>query len=570
MWFVIESVSCAIARREKAFRKDESGSLVIFTLFILVLVLMLAGIAIDSMRHETNRVAMQNTLDNAILAASSLSQDLDAEILIKDHVAKAGLDPDSVTVTAVDENANGNDLVSRRVMATSSVQTDTMLMNMMGIDTLESPSGGAAEEAIMNIEISLIVDISGSMGWNSKMDNLKVAATDFVNHVLTTGPNASRTSISIIPYNATVVTGSELLSRLNADGEIISVTLPVGAHPGAISAYSTEHNDSTCVRVEDGDFNSTEISATTPLTRYAHFDRGRDNYNSPDMWERWCDDTRSEIMVLETDPVALADHIDDLSAGGWTGIDNGMKWGVALLDPAIAPVIEGMVDDGVLAEEVRGRPGAYDGLKTKKIVVLMTDGANTIQRDLKDEFKYGPTRIWHAESRTTGFDAVLGRDLTHYDGYYVEMPDNDPSERWYVPGSPWTTSDDYYTADVDIPADALQRDYLELNRRFAARDIASFFFENSDSTAFAEHDDTVIQTEGYGSIDDRLEDICDAAKYDEKIEVFAIGFEAPSAGLAAMENCASKAGNYFDVSGTEISAAFDAIAGQITLLRLTN
>lgn len=554
---------------ERRFRKDESGSLIIFTLFLLIMVLLIGGMAVDTMRHETRRVEMQNTLDNAILAASSLNQGLDAETLVKDHVAKAGLDPNSVTVTSTDTFANNTDLTSRRVVATSDVDTGTMFMNMMGIDTLKSYAGGTAEEAIQNIEISLIVDISGSMGTNSRMVNLKVAAKDFVDYVLTTGPNASRTSISIIPYNATVVVGDDLLSRLNADGNLVNVVNPP-AYPGALQAFSTEHNNSTCVRFEDNDFLATSISAATELKRVAHFDRGSNSYSSPAMWQRWCNEDRTAIMAHETDAETLKNHIEGLSTGGWTGIDNGMKWGVALLDPAINPAIDSMVDAGLLTETVRGRPGIYDRTQTNKIVVLMTDGANTIQRDLKSDYKNGPSRAWYAVSRTTGFDSALGRDLTNFDGYFVEMPNADPSERWYVPGSPWTTSDDYYVAEGDIPADAEQLDYLELNRRFSVNDLASFLFENSDTPAFDAHKDSVEQTEGYGSIDDRLEDICDAAKTNDRIEVFAIGFEAPQAGLDAMSNCASSIGNYYDVQGTEISQAFDSIAGQITLLRLTN
>ena len=134
----------------------------------------------------------------------------------------------------------------------------------MGIDELNGGSGGRAYEAVQNIEISLIVDISGSMGRNSRLDNLKVAAKEFVDVVLTDNPSADHTSISIIPYNATVVVGSQILSRLNAGGGI-SVVDPVPSYPGAIETYRTEHTHSTCVRFEDDDFYTRAISPTTPL-----------------------------------------------------------------------------------------------------------------------------------------------------------------------------------------------------------------------------------------------------------------------------------------------------------------
>lgn len=66
-----------------------------------------------------------------------------------------------------------------------------------------------------------------------------------------------------------------------------------------------------------------------------------------------------------------------------------------------------------------------------------------------------------------------------------------------------------------------------------------------------------------------LANVCDATKT-AGITVYAIGFEAPTEGIAAMENCASSPGHFYDVSGTSIQGAFAAIADQINELRLTN
>lgn len=551
------------------FRTDERGSLTIFSLFIFVLLLLITGLAVDVLRFETERVAMQNTLDSAILSASSLNQDQDPETLVKDYMSKAGFDPDAVTVVAVnDYAADGTNVVGRSVSATTQLSVDTMFMDMMGISSLQGGAGGSAFESVQNVEISMIVDISGSMGSNSRLTNLKTAAKEFIDTVLADETGMTRTSISIIPYNATVVVGDDLLSRLNADGETVTIDDAPG-YPGALTSYGTEHAYSTCVRFEDDDFDSRAIGPDTPLHRVSHFKEGGNSYATPSMNSRWCNEDRASILPLSNDPEELKDHIDSLVAAGWTGIDNGMKWGVALLDPAIAPVITDLVDDGVLPEDVRDRPGVYNNASTLKYVVLMTDGANTIQRDLDEPFKNGPSRIWYAESRTSGPHPTESRQLNHFDGYFVEMPGNPATSRWFVPGLPTTNSDNAYAAETSIPADAVQLDYIEVYKRFSVRDVARFFFRNADPGAEDDHEDAVVQTEGYGSIDARLEDICDAAKSNNRITVFAIGFEAPQEGLDAMRNCATTIGHYFDVEGTQISDAFKSIAGQITMLRLT-
>ena len=70
-------------RSQKAiFVRDEAGSLTIFSLFMFILILFISGMAVDMVRHEKERVALQNAIDTAVVAASSMTQDksTDAEI----------------------------------------------------------------------------------------------------------------------------------------------------------------------------------------------------------------------------------------------------------------------------------------------------------------------------------------------------------------------------------------------------------------------------------------------------------------------------------------------------------
>ena len=552
----------------RQFAGNESGAILIFTIFLFVLTIVVGGIAVDVMHHESRRVSVQNTIDSAILGASSLNQGIDAKELVRDYATKAGIDPDIIEIKPYESRVNGSQVTMRRVSAVADVEVDTFFMSFLGVDDLVGQAGGTATEGVQNVEISLIVDISGSMGDNDRMTNLKVAAKNFINKVLVENNRAGTTSMSIVPYNATVVVGNEFLSRLDAAGVVVDIPVPA-PYPGALLGYRTQQTTSTCVRFEDNDFTSRAISEQTDLARVAHFRTGSNSFKRPTMGQRWCNENRSEILVHSTNAKDLQDHIDGLTTGGWTGIDNGMKWGVALLDPALNTVIAGMVDDKLLSEEVRGRPGVYDKEQTKKVVVLMTDGDNTIQRDLKAQFKAGPTRIWFSETSTTGFDATLNRDRTEFDGYFVRMPDNSTAQRWFVPGNPTSTSDDHYLPEAALPLDAAQMDYRAVYDRFATEDVANFFFKASDTNAFDAHMDAWEQTEGYATIDTRLQAICDAANLNEDIEVYAIGFEAPTAGLDAMKGCASSIGYYYDVDGKGIAKAFDSIAGQIAMLRLS-
>ena len=194
----------------------------------------------------------------------------------------------------------------------------------------------------------------------------------------------------------------------------------------------------------------------------------------------------------------------------------------------------------------------------KKIVVLMTDGMNTDHLDLGDSFKSGPSRIWYSDSLANG---------TEFNGYIVEMPGNSTAQRWYVPGSPLSTSDDSYLSATSLPADAVQWDYHKVYERFRPEDVPDYFFR-SDSVANNAHDNARIDTGGYGSADTRVRTICGEAR-SAGVDIYTIAFQAPASSQTLLQDCAAEAGRYFDVNGLDIAAAFDAIAIDLTKLRLT-
>jgi len=85
-------------------------------------------------------------------------------------------------------------------------------------------------------------------------------------------------------------------------------------------------------------------------------------------------------MRLTTDFSSLRTAIDNLNADGNTNIPIGMAWGWNAVSP-YAPFADGV---------------AYNTPKHKKIVILMTDGENTIaQRDTPNDGTYAGTGyIW--------------------------------------------------------------------------------------------------------------------------------------------------------------------------------
>lgn len=504
------------------FRRDESGVLVVFSLFFFMIILLVGGLGIDMMRSEMTRTRLQNAADNSALAAADLDQTLDPAAVVADYFAKSGMTQylDSVTVT--------EGLGFRVVDVAVSAVMDTNFIHMVGIDTMSIAAASTAEERIDAVEISLVLDISGSMGSNSRLTNLKVAAKEFIDTLMDTS-EAGKVSISIVPYATQVSVGSTLLAEYNA---------------------TSEHSYSDCVNFETSDFSSTSLSTTDVLKRTGHFDvwSFTDYVKTP-----VCNtDSASDIRPLSMDRIALKAQIDSLVAGGNTSIDIGMKWGTALLDPSTQGVVTNLISSGNIVPEFAGLPVAYGSSETLKVIILMTDGQNTSQYYLNEGYRDGYTNVYYNESQ---------------DRFSIYYENHHGSDDYYWPHT--RSWEDHAYGDSESGT-ASRLTFPQLWNQVSL--IWNYYYHYypilGNSAANSWYYDVWSYVSG-STKDSRLDNICNAAK-NNGVLVYSIGFEAPSSGQAVLKSCASSDSHYYDVDGIEISEAFSAIASSIRKLKLTN
>lgn len=153
-----QRVNQQLSRRSSDFRDDENGSIIIFTLFLLILMLAIGGMAVDFMRFECERAVLQSTADRAVLAAADLDQDADQKQVVIDYFEKAGLSG------AIVGEPNVEDLGGRRsVGVVANQEINTIFLKLLGIHKLSSNAASTAVDGVADIEVSLVVDLSGSM-----------------------------------------------------------------------------------------------------------------------------------------------------------------------------------------------------------------------------------------------------------------------------------------------------------------------------------------------------------------------------------------------------------------------
>ncbi len=535
------------ARAFGNFAADEEGSLIIFSLYLLVIMLIVAGMGVDLMYAESRRMRLQSTLDRAVLAGASLSQTINSKAVVLDYFAKEGLsgaiNASDITVTAT---ATG-----KTVSAGASIPLDTLFLGLAGINQLQAPARGAARENVTDVEISLVVDVSGSMGGSSssgkrKIEDLQQAAKEFV-YAMQCDPDsasapfagpctvpAGKVSISLVPYNQQVLAGEPLLSQFDV---------------------TREHTYSSCMDFNGADFTATALALDPTVI---------DPTNSPNpnptlprsapiaVWGsgkyaldplRVCNpDPKRRIRPYVGDHAQLFAAIDGLYAGGNTSIELGMKWGTALLDPAFQPGLANMANNlGLVDPAFVGRPFSYTRPDTKKVIVLMTDGMNTTHWQVKAGLRSGLSPFWEDDKNNVSlFDPAQG-DFYHVaTGGRGPNPYGDPSK---VQQLSW--------------ADFWQK----YNKHFYSQVVSA---ANHSSLPV-----NPVDSIGSSLKDARLDAMCNAAKA-RGITIYTVGFEAPAHSRTIMKACATDAAYYFDVNGTTISQAFQAIARNINALRLIN
>ena len=372
-----------IRKVSKRFWRQEDGALTVFACFMVLLMLMVCGIAVDLMQNEMMRTKVQNTLDRAVLAASDLDQPLDPEDVVDDYFAKAGM----IEMLGDVQITPGSDLPTtnfRTVSAEARTRTPSIYMAMTGVDSLPVYTAGTAEETIENTEISLVLDISGSMRNNGKIGNLRTAAKEFIDAVLEAGA-ATTTSINVVPYAGQTNPGPLVFARsggqpfptfiTNEEGEEVFYGITATDEQG--NTVLTAYNQiSACLDLVNSDFDNINLPGGG-YSQTPHFMNWV--IDAPTMDWGWCPQNNSSIQYAQNNAGQLKTFIDNIRLHDGTGTQYGMKYGVALLNPSSNDTFKALEEVGLVPTAFKDRPAAFDDEETRKFIVLMTDGQITDQ-----------------------------------------------------------------------------------------------------------------------------------------------------------------------------------------------
>lgn len=389
-----------------AFKCSSSGSVAAIFAGLFCAIALTAGLAIDFSRGSTVAVNLQNDLDAALLGAATR--------------AAEGPELTAAAQTYFDENWKQKYGIAddvqisvwkpqdETIAATVSVNVPTTLMALAGIFDIEVSARSEVMLANENLELALVLDTTESMA-GAKIDALKASAKALVDLAFAGPESATTVKVSLVPFGNYVNVGMANRDASWMDvPDDTSTTTPICIPDYRDVVGTSNCRDEPYTVWRDG-VESTQMGQVCDYEYgppYTHcwdhvdttawfgcagpreypLDTMDEDYATPvpGSMNVWCG---SELTPLTSDADMLRGNIDAINVSGDTYIPTGLFWGWAALSKD-APFTEAVA----YGEKINGIP-------VQKVMVLMTDGANTRSPD-------------YAAKNHAGYDSVLANNRT--------------------------------------------------------------------------------------------------------------------------------------------------------------
>lgn len=493
-----DAVMVRLVKCVRRFARDERGvAMVLFALMAVVLVA-LAGGALDYARAIEHRDRAQAAVDAAVLrliSKQSLSAD-DAKALAEKFVdlnySSSQRKTDGVTLKQIDVNRTDNNQTVEISLTGTSRNLFLGVINLPTFPIHVTAVGIGASPT--NIEVALVFDNSGSMSCKPdesessdceqnrrplaqrRITILKKAAKSFIDRTMVTGANVK---VAVVPFDSTVNVGkSTTLKWLDKAGKSPQQREDIDLAEGKSLFDLFTQLKATwagCIRARDDGFDQWDdppgkvrmtddkppkkitaqswVPMFTPddvrgYLLYSHDSRDPDNYRG--YWDKThggpnygC--TTPPLEPLTSDKAKVestlnkmkAIHSGNLTSG--TAIPLGLAWGWRVLSPS-PPFTEG---------------AAYEAVS--KHIILLTDGLNKAggvgYGAYGSETRAGfpdPDKL-DARTKTLCDRIKLKGIRIHAIGFGKDVPDDDKIVRACVTSE----ADDYYTTTTATGLESL-------------------------------------------------------------------------------------------------------------------
>lgn len=336
-------------------KSDQSGSVAIMFGVGCICFFVLIGLSVDTARYYNLATKIQDSLDAATLAGA---KHLDDDSMTDDQIValtRANFVAAIKSLGVATQTAPTINIVVDRVNSSVKSTSDMTVRSLFGPLVMLPQYVPVARTSkvvydMKHVELSMVLDITGSMNAKNKISDMKAAATDIVDELLTDSINENSIRISVAPYSASVNAGQYVNSVASV---VTSYTCSWYFGVGCKTAAGVGVD--TCVIERSGSNALTDVApiGLDKLAKVTTLPFG--NYMCPD----------ATVIPLsgKSQKDQIKSTINGYVAGGSTAGHIGTAWGWYLLSPSWSSVFPSA-----------SAPGAYGDSKVNKTVLIMTDG----------------------------------------------------------------------------------------------------------------------------------------------------------------------------------------------------
>ncbi len=320
-----------LKNRIAQFAHDTRGNFALTFGVAFMPVMLAAGLTVDYTNAVSTRAQLQNALDAAAIAAG-VDDDLTEEERLQ-----IGIDHFSALVAHMNIDPQPVFAISDTVISASiTVDEPTLFAGLVGQSSIGITVGTEIQYSVESgAEVALVLDYSGSMGWNNKWSTMRDAAKDLIDIL---GEDGARDDISfaLAPFSSLV--------HLSLPSQFVVGQPANQTWTGCTQDRKFPHNVTDNTPAFNNNATKWGLTPSSSNAQCAsHIGRGL------------------TVRPLTNDHDQVKTWLDGMTPAGNTHISLGMSIGWHLISPN-APFSEGV---------------AYNDEAVKKFIVLLTDGAQT-------------------------------------------------------------------------------------------------------------------------------------------------------------------------------------------------
>lgn len=197
-------------RTKNSIITDERGSVTILAGLLMIAMMVIVGLAVDYSRASSLNARVQTALDAAALAATKMMVETNASDSQVAALAQKYYDEAMDGRIGTDGTLNALRIEINRdkgfIALDVSGNIKTTIGQVAKIDAFDINLGSRADFSIKDIELGVMLDVSGSMA-GDKLNALKAAGNELIEMLMADKPASQKVRIGLAPYSTSVNAG---------------------------------------------------------------------------------------------------------------------------------------------------------------------------------------------------------------------------------------------------------------------------------------------------------------------------------------------------------------------------